>query len=100
MQALRRHLGESLASYMIPSYFMQLLAMPTTSSGKLDRRRLLLDFPCDRPRPPVQRFQNLATSSRTTPNIHASLCTFAAQLHTTPFVVLLAVCQLLLHRHT
>jgi hybrid polyketide synthase/nonribosomal peptide synthetase FtdB len=35
-RALRRHLAESLPSYLIPSYFVPLPALPLTSSGKVD----------------------------------------------------------------
>lgn len=37
---LRSHLGAELPDYMIPSHFVQLEAMPLTSNGKVDRRRL------------------------------------------------------------
>ncbi|MCU6708254.1 amino acid adenylation domain-containing protein [Paenibacillus sp. J5C_2022] len=37
---LREHLGRTLPDYMIPSYFMQLMAMPLTPNGKIDRKAL------------------------------------------------------------
>jgi len=37
---LRRHLGRSLAPYMIPSRLVVLDALPLTATGKLDRRAL------------------------------------------------------------
>ncbi|MGG3871097.1 non-ribosomal peptide synthase/polyketide synthase [Brevibacillus laterosporus] len=37
---LRAHLAEELPDYMIPTYFVQLEAFPTTPNGKMDRRGL------------------------------------------------------------
>ena len=37
---LRRDLGTSLPTYMVPSVFVQLEELPTLASGKVDRRRL------------------------------------------------------------
>ncbi|WP_236628524.1 non-ribosomal peptide synthetase [Paenibacillus mucilaginosus] len=37
---LRGHLSAQLPSYMIPSYFVQLDALPVTANGKLDRKAL------------------------------------------------------------
>lgn len=37
---LRAHLTQHLAEYMIPSYFVQLEALPITPSGKVDKRAL------------------------------------------------------------
>lgn len=37
---LRRHLQQSLPDYMIPSVFVELEALPLTSSGKVDRKSL------------------------------------------------------------
>ncbi|OAB44753.1 non-ribosomal peptide synthetase [Paenibacillus glacialis] len=37
---LRNALGKELPNYMIPSYFVQLQAMPLTTNGKLDRKAL------------------------------------------------------------
>lgn len=39
-QALRRHLQQKLPEYMVPSLFVALESMPTTASGKVDRRAL------------------------------------------------------------
>ncbi|MFE5996063.1 amino acid adenylation domain-containing protein [Streptomyces sp. NPDC056454] len=39
-RALRRHLAGSLPSYMIPSYFVELTALPLTASGKIDTAAL------------------------------------------------------------
>jgi len=39
---LRSYLGESLPSYMIPSYFVELKEFPLNSNGKLDRKLLPL----------------------------------------------------------
>ncbi|MEW9702892.1 amino acid adenylation domain-containing protein [Paenibacillus sp. SI8] len=37
---LRAHAGKKLPAYMVPSYFMQLLAMPLTPNGKVDKHAL------------------------------------------------------------
>lgn len=37
---LREYVGEQLPSYMIPSYFVRMEALPLTPSGKVDRRSL------------------------------------------------------------
>ncbi|HLJ16218.1 MAG TPA: amino acid adenylation domain-containing protein [Bryobacteraceae bacterium] len=39
-EELRAHLGHSLPSYMLPSFFVRLQAFPLTPNGKLDRRAL------------------------------------------------------------
>ncbi len=38
--SLRTYLSESLPPYMIPSHFVQIDAVPLTSNGKVDKRRL------------------------------------------------------------
>ncbi len=38
--ALGRHLGSRLPDYMVPAFFSSIDAIPTTSSGKVDRRAL------------------------------------------------------------
>src|ERR1019366_940037 len=38
--ALRRYLGQHLPDYMVPANFVVLDALPKTSAGKVDRRRL------------------------------------------------------------
>ena len=40
VKKLREGLAESLPDYMIPSYFVQLTALPLTSNGKVDRKNL------------------------------------------------------------
>ena len=40
LEALKDYLSESLPSYMVPSVYEQLDAMPLTPNGKIDRRRL------------------------------------------------------------
>lgn len=39
-QTLRNMLGKTLPSYMIPSYFIGMKALPTTLNGKVDRKAL------------------------------------------------------------
>ncbi|MCR8842476.1 amino acid adenylation domain-containing protein [Paenibacillus sp. SC116] len=38
--SIRSYLSQSLPDYMIPSFFMQLVQMPLTPNGKLDRKQL------------------------------------------------------------
>jgi acyl-coenzyme A synthetase/AMP-(fatty) acid ligase len=38
--ALRHSLSQTLADYMVPTVYMQMDALPLTSNGKVDRRRL------------------------------------------------------------
>ncbi|MDK8180277.1 non-ribosomal peptide synthetase [Paenibacillus sp. UMB4589-SE434] len=38
--ALREHISQSLPSYMIPSYFVQMERLPLTPNGKVDRKAL------------------------------------------------------------
>jgi len=40
IEALHNHLSESLPDYMIPAYFVELEALPLTSSGKVNRKAL------------------------------------------------------------
>ncbi|KQZ02951.1 non-ribosomal peptide synthetase/type I polyketide synthase [Streptomyces clavifer] len=40
VRSLRRHLTRSLPSYMIPSYFVELPALPLTANGKVDTAAL------------------------------------------------------------
>ncbi|NEE37656.1 amino acid adenylation domain-containing protein, partial [Streptomyces sp. SID7982] len=40
VRALRRHLARSLPSYMIPSHFTELPALPLTANGKVDTAAL------------------------------------------------------------
>ena len=37
---IRKHLGDFLPKYMIPSYFMQMEKLPYTTNGKIDRKKL------------------------------------------------------------
>jgi amino acid adenylation domain-containing protein len=60
-ESLRRYLADSLADYMIPSFFIQVEQIPLTANGKLDRRALLqLDmsgavYRCTAPRDECQQ---------------------------------------------
>ncbi|SNB55511.1 amino acid adenylation domain-containing protein [Marinobacter sp. es.042] len=38
--ALKAHIGQNLPDYMLPQHFLQLPALPLTSSGKVDRKAL------------------------------------------------------------
>ena len=40
LAAIRKNIGRSLTSYMIPSYMMQIEKLPATKNGKLDKRAL------------------------------------------------------------
>ncbi|WP_234405638.1 non-ribosomal peptide synthetase [Paenibacillus sp. IHBB 10380] len=40
VSAWRKHMGESLPEYMIPSYFVRLEKLPLTPNGKVDRKAL------------------------------------------------------------
>ena len=41
IRSLRKYLNEKLPSYMVPTYFRILESMPLTSSGKVDRNKLI-----------------------------------------------------------
>lgn len=48
-KSLRQHLSAKLPKYMIPNYFVHLVEMPMTASGKTDRKNLPLpDFTQDK----------------------------------------------------
>lgn len=60
---LRKMLGNKLPSYMVPSHIVQLDALPTTPSGKLDRKALPVIAASDTPhirsgRPPESRLEH------------------------------------------
>jgi len=40
LPALKAHIGQNLPDYMLPQHFLQLPALPLTSSGKVDRKAL------------------------------------------------------------
>ncbi|MGH8079249.1 MAG: amino acid adenylation domain-containing protein, partial [Lysobacter sp.] len=40
LEALRKHLGETLPQYMVPSAYVAMPRMPLTANGKLDRKAL------------------------------------------------------------
>ncbi len=40
VNALKHHLADNLAAYMVPTAYMQLDAMPLNANGKIDRRQL------------------------------------------------------------
>lgn len=51
VEAIRRHLLGCLPAYMVPARFFRLAALPLTSSGKVDRRRLFVVGAEDRVEP-------------------------------------------------
>ncbi|MFD9849777.1 amino acid adenylation domain-containing protein [Streptomyces parvus] len=61
--ALRRHLAESLPTYMIPSRITRVDAMPLTGTGKIDRRALAALG--EAPPPPPSRTAAARTAPRT-----------------------------------
>ena len=59
-----------------------------------------LDLPSDRPRPPRQSYRGGRYPLSFSPSLTASLNRLAAQVNATPFMVLLAAFQVLLHRYS
>ncbi|WP_147451540.1 non-ribosomal peptide synthetase, partial [Corallococcus llansteffanensis] len=59
-----------------------------------------LDLPTDRPRPPVQTFRGTNAPVRLPLHLSEQLKALARREETTPFMLLLAAFQLLLHRYT
>ncbi|MBW0146428.1 non-ribosomal peptide synthetase [Marinobacter arenosus] len=45
LSELKTHIGQNLPDYMVPQHFIQLTALPLTSSGKVDRKALPLPDP-------------------------------------------------------
>lgn len=60
----------------------------------------LLELPSDRPRAPIRKYEGGAETSDLTPETTTRVQNAAAALGTTPFAVLLAAFQTLLHRHS
>ena len=60
----------------------------------------LLELPYDRPRPPVQSFKGKRLSFELNDTLSDSLFKLAGKLETTPFTLLLAAFELLLHRYS
>ncbi len=60
----------------------------------------VLDLPLDRPRPPVQSFQGGRSTHTLGPDLAAGLEALARGAGATPFMVLLALVKVLLHRLT
>ncbi|MCS6844357.1 MAG: amino acid adenylation domain-containing protein [Caldilineales bacterium] len=60
----------------------------------------VLELPTDRPRPPVQTFRGSIVSASFSPELTAGIRGLARRLGVTPYVVLLAAFQALLHRYT
>ncbi|MFD0203595.1 MULTISPECIES: condensation domain-containing protein [Saccharothrix] len=61
---------------------------------------IALDLPADRPRPPVQRYRGAAVATRLPEHVLSALHDAARRAHVTPFVFLVGVFELLLHRYT
>ncbi len=60
----------------------------------------LIELPYDRPRPPVQTFNGRRLSFRLSAQLSRSLLDLAKELESTPFMILMAAFQLLLHRYS
>ena len=60
----------------------------------------LLELPTDRPRPPVQTFNGLRRSFVLPPELSEALMALTRRTGTTPFMLLLAAFEVLLHRYT
>ena len=60
----------------------------------------LLELPYDRPRPPVQRFKGKRLAFRLPDGLSEALFFLAKKLEATPYIVLLAAFQVLLHRYS
>ena len=58
----------------------------------------VLNLPTDRPRPPVQTYNGTAHSWPLSPTVVSRLRTFGRELKATPYIVMLAAFQVLLHR--
>ena len=68
--------------------------------ARLEDAPSALDLPTDRPRPAVQSFDGGTIRRTLTPGLDGEVATLARRHGATPFAVLLAVFQGLLHRHS
>lgn len=67
---------------------------------QLGAQHPVLALPLDHPRPALQSYRGACVRFQLSPQLSAALKTFAAQQQVTPFMVLLAALELLLHRYS
>ena len=80
--------GEKLASQL--QYWKQ----------QLDNSPALLNLPSDRPRPPVQTFRGARQSLSISQSLTEAIKTLSQQEAVTPFITLITIFHVLLHRYT
>lgn len=69
-------------------------------SNQLAGELPVLNLPADKPRPPMQSYNGASRSFKLSQKLSEKLCALARAHNTTPYTVLLAAFQVLLHRYT